>query len=542
MMKRSTTVTGHQVNDTDEKIRANQQTLTSALRSQYDFIICGAGAAGSVIAGQLAANPDVHVLLLEAGGTDNVEAVLDPNQWLSTLGSELDWGFHTEQNPHLNGRSLLYSMGKALGGGGSINVGVWSRGHKADWDYFADASGDPAWNYKSVLEIYKHIENRAAGSESVQPKASGQMWIQPAQNPHPFYAAALDSMSAQGMRRFDKLSGELWEEPSGCAYVDEFIRDGRRQSPFRSYVYPRMQQPNLTVLTGATVSRVRFQNRQAVGVEFTHEDKDRYVAARLEIVLSLGALQTPKVLMQSGVGDEQKLKPFGIPVIQHLPGVAKNMHDHISFGCVWEASEVDMPTAPRGQAVGFWKTDPGMDVPNALAFAIPITYATPENGQAFELPTNGWSLFAGLATAGRGELFLTGPTASDPLQVKTDFLSESKDLETALEVIAMCRRIGNGKALRPYAKREAVPGELATEAMEQFVRNGVSTFWHQSGSAAMGRDQMAVVNSKLQVYGVERLRVADASIMPRVTVGNTMAPCVVIGQRAADMITGNYGN
>jgi len=494
-----------------------------------------------VVAGQLAVNSDVHVLLLEAGGTDNVEAILDPNQWLSTLGSGLDWSFHTAPNPHLNGRSLLYSIGKGLDGGGSINVGIWSRGHKGDWDYFADASGDPGWNYDSILEVYRRIEN-TSGSESVQPGSSGPMWIQPAQNPHPFFAAALDSMSAQGIQRFDKLSGQLWEEPNGCAYTDEFVHNERRQSPFRSYVYPRMQQPNLTVLTGAEVGRVRFEGRRAVGIEFTHEGKNLYAGTRLEIVLSLGALQTPKVLMQSGIGDEKKIKPFGISVVQHLPGVGRHMHDHVSLGCAWEASDVDIPTAPRGQAVCFWKTDPVMTVPNALAFAIPIIYATPENGEKFQLPARGWSLFAGLATEGRGELFLTGPSASDPLRIETNFLSKTQDLQTALEVIAMCRSIGNGDALRPYVKREAIPGDLLAKDMEQFVRNGISTFWHQSGAAAMGRDEMSVVNSKLQVNGVEGLRIADASIMPRVTVGNTMAPCVVIGQRAADMIKAEYGN
>ncbi len=438
-------------------VRPRRRPLGKDVRKAYDYIVCGAGSSGSVVAGELAANPDVTVLLLEAGGSDELEAVLDPNRWLSTLGSGLDWGFIAEPNPHLNGRAIPYSMGRALGGGGSINVGIWSRGHKSDWDFFAEAAGDPAWSYEAVLDVYRRIESRKSHSNSGQDDASGPMWVQPAQDPHPFFSAALESMSAQGIRRFDEMNGQLWEEPNGCAYVDEIVHDGRRQSPFRSYVHAKMHQPNLTVLTGAMLSCVHFEGRRAAGVEFTRDGQRVRVGAALEIVLSLGALQTPKALMQSGIGDEAKLRQFGIPVTQHLPGVGRHLHDHVSIGCVWEAASVDVPAAPRGQAVGFWKTDAAMSVPNALTFAIPIVYMTPENLANFVAPSAGWSLFAGLATEGRGELSLTGPDPSDPLRIETNFMSEPQDLERALEVVAMCRNIGNGAALRPLRSVRRYP-------------------------------------------------------------------------------------
>lgn len=504
-------------------------------RTRYDYIVCGAGSAGSVVAGELAANLDVTVLLIEAGGSDDAEAVLDPNAWLSTLGSERDWRFITEPNPHLNGRAIPYSMGKTLGGGGSINVGVWSRGHKEDWDYFASASGDPAWRYDAILDVYRRIEHKQRDDDA-RDSVSGPMWVQPAQDPHPFFGAALESMSARGIGRFDEMSGQLWEEPNGCAFVDEIVHDGRRQSPYRSFVYPRRHQSNLTVLTGATLARVIFEDRRAVGVEFDIANRRVTARATLEIVLSLGALHTPKVLMQSGIGDETKLSKFEIPLVQHLPGVGRNMHDHVAIGCSWESSGVDMPSAPRGQAVCFWKTEDSGALPNALAFAIPIVYVTPENREMLQPPSDGWSLFAGLATEGRGELHLTGPQPSDPLRIETNFMSGPDDVRAALDVIEMCRNIGNGDALRPFAKREILPGKLGASELVQFVRNGIGTFWHQSGAARMGRDEGSVVDAQLAVYGVEGLRVADASIMPRVTVGNTMAPCVVIGQRAADII------
>ena len=511
----------------------------STERTRYDYIVCGAGSAGSVVAGELAANPDITVLLIEAGVSDQAEAVLDPNAWLSTLGSERDWGFVTEPNPNLNGRAIPYSMGKTLGGGGSINVGIWSRGHKDDWDFFAKTSGDPAWRYDAILDVYRRIEHRQRDNDA-RDGMPGPMWVQPAQDPHPFYDAALKSMNARGIRRFDEMNGQLWEEPNGCAFIDEIVRDGRRQSPYRSFVYPRLHQSNLTVLTGATFARVIFEGRRAFGVEFDIADRRVTAQARLEIVLSLGALHTAKGLMQSGIGDAAKLREFDIPLVQHLPGVGRDMHDHVAIGCSWESSGIDMPSAPRGQAVCFWKTESAGTRPNALAFAIPIVYVTPENRETLQPPADGWSLFAGLATESRGALHLTGSKPSDPIRIETNFLSDPEDVRAALDVIDMCRSIGNGEALRPFAKREILPGKLGAAELVQFVRNGIGTFWHQSGAARMGCDDGAVVDGQLAVYGVEGLRVADASIMPRVTVGNTMAPCVVIGQRAADIMKAKH--
>ena len=516
--------------------RINQQRLGSNLQRAYDYVVCGAGSSGSTVAGQLAADPNVSVLLLEAGGSDETEAVLDPNRWLSTLGSDLDWGFTTAPNPHLNGRAIAYSMGKVLGGGASINVGIWSRGHKADWDFFADAAGDPAWSHDAILDIYRRVESSFRHGSHGFHGATGPMQVQAAQDPHPFFSAALDSMGALGIQRFGEMNGGLWQAPNGCAFVDEIVHEGRRRSPFRSYVVPRMGQPNLTVLTGAVVTRIRMQGRRAAGVEFLRDGERVRVDAAQETILSLGALQTPKLLMQSGIGDEARLRPFNIAVTEHLPGVGRHLHDHVAISCAWEAPAIDMPAAPRGQAVCFWKTDPAMSVPNALAFAIPIVHATPENSMRFKPPATGWSLFAGLATEGRGELHLSGPNPSDSIRIETNFLSEGQDLRTALDVVAMCRNIGNGAALRPYVKREAVPGSLDRADMERFVRDGIGTFWHQSGGARMGQDGMSAVDGKLRVHGIDRLRIADASIMPRVTAGNTMAPCVAIGQRAVDLL------
>ena len=327
----------------------------------------------------------------------------------------------------------------------------------------------------------------------------------------------------------------------GCAVVDEIVKDGRRQSVFRSYAYPRMHQANLTVLTGALVTWVVFIGNRATGVEVLYEGKLRRFDAALEVIVSLGAIQTPKLLMQSGIGDQAELAKFGISVVQDLPGVGRNLHDHVALGCVWDATEKPLPSAPRSQAVCFWKTASELDAPNFYLYARSGPWITPENQTRFRSSKSAWSLSVGMRPASRGAIRLTGPNAFDPLDIQANYLADPLDLENLTIGIARAREIGSAAALRPYARGEVAPGRLDRAALEQFIRNGLVTFWHQCGTARMGRDGMSVVDATLKVYGVEGLRVADASVLPRVTTGNTMAPCVVIGERAASMLQDEHG-
>src|SRR5215471_2927756 len=293
-----------------ERVRLNQQRLASELKSHYDFIVCGAGTSGCVVAARLAADPDTHVLLLEAGGTDDKESVMNPNHWPRTLGSELDWGFVAEPNPNLNGRAIRYSMGKVLGGGSSINVSTWSRGHRVDWDFYASESGDPSWSYEAVMNLYRRRIEAWAGSPDPDYRGTtGTVHVQPAVKPHPFSVALLEAAESLGLTRYPNSNGQMMEAVAGgCAFIDETVRDGRRQSIFRTYVYPLMDQPNLTVLTGALVTRILFEGHQATGVQFTYQGRTVRADAAREVILSLGAIHTPKLLMQSGIGDEAELK------------------------------------------------------------------------------------------------------------------------------------------------------------------------------------------------------------------------------------------
>jgi choline dehydrogenase-like flavoprotein len=524
-----------------ERVRTNQARLTSTLRPSYDFIVCGSGSSGSVVARRLAENPDVSVLLVEAGDTDDVASVVDPGGWPFAIGSDLDWGFHGEPNPHMNGRSVPFSMGKVLGGGSSINVMVWARGHKSDWDHFATETSDPAWNYESVLAIYRRMEDWHGTLDPKYRGTGGPVYVQPAPNPNPIALATVEGARQAGMPTFENPNGRLMESPRGASIIDVRIRNDQRESSFRSYVYPWMDRPNLTVLTRALVTRLTFSGRRATGVEISHAGRVRRISAGYEVVLSLGAIHTPKVLMQSGVGDEAELRRFDIPVVQHLPGVGANLQDHVAVNSVWEYKQAMPPRNNFSEAMFFATSKPELESPDIFACQAEVPMASPEIAARFPLPTAGFTIFGSLThPRSRGHVRLSGSAPHDPVRIEANTLSDPDDVKTAKACIQLCREVGNSEALRTYVRREVLPGKLQGADLEDFVRNAATTFWHSTCSAKMGRDAMSVVDGKLRVYGVENLRIADGSIMPRITSANTMAPCMVIGERAAEELKARY--
>lgn len=527
--------------DFARRARDNQARLRSALQPSYDFIVCGAGSSGSVIARRLAENAEVQVLLLEAGGSDESDKVMNPALWPSNLGSDRDWGFQAQPNPHLNGREIPMAMGKGLGGGSSINVMVWARGHRSDWQSFASEAGDPRWGYGNVLEIYRRIENWQGTPDPAFRGTGGPVWVQPAPSPSPIALAMLEAARELHIPVFDHPNGSMMEQTGGAAITDMLVRNGRRHSLYRAFVHPWLDRPNLTVLTEALVRRVIFHGRRAIGVDLMHKGQPMVIGARAEVVLSLGAIQTPKVLMHSGVGDRSELKKFGIPVVQHLPGVGQNLQDHVSFGCTWEFSE---PLAPRNsgsEATLYWKSRPDLDAPDLLFCQVEFPVAS-ERTVARGVPAHGWTMFAGLAhPESRGRLRLQSVDPAAPLAIDANFLSDAGDVTTAKACVELCRALGNAQAFRPFVRGEAMPGNVKGNELDRYIRDAAVTYWHQSCTAKMGRDEMSVVDGTLSVYGVDALRVADASIMPRVTTGNTQAPCAVIGERAAEMIREAHG-
>jgi len=526
-----------QPEDFAQRVRVNQTKLRSELKTHYDFIVCGSGSSGSVVAGRLAENPDVDVLLIEAGGSDDVPNVMEAAQWPLNVGSERDWAFMGQPNPHLNGRSLPLNMGKVLGGGSSINAVGWARGHKNDWDFFAAEAGDTAWNYESVLNLYRRIEDWHGAPDPKYRGTGGPIFVQPAPDPNPIAPAMVEGARSVGIPTFENQNGRMMEGDGGASIFDLLIRDGKRQSMFRSYTFPYMDRPNLTVLAHALVTRLILENKRATGVEISYDGKIRRITAGLEVVLSLGAIHTPKVLMLSGIGDRGELQRLGIPLVQHLPGVGQNFQNHFAIGCIWE---YEQPLAARNsssEATFFWKSNPGLATPDLQGCQVEVPFVSSEMAARFKLPAASWTLFGGVARPkSRGRIRLTGPDPLDRIQIEENALSHPDDLRAAIVCVELCREIGNSAPLRPFTKREVMPANLKGAALETFIRDAASTYWHQTCTAKMGRDSMSVVDGDLKVYGIENLRVADGSIMPRVTTGNTMAPCVIIGERAAEVI------
>src|SRR5580704_7992642 len=326
-------------------IAANQAARRATLRSRYDYIVVGSGASGSVVARRLAENRGAQVLLLEAGGEDLKPGILITETWFFNQGGEFDWNFGAERSPSVNNRSIVQAMGKAIGGGTSINAMAWAHGHMNDFDHWAKEAGDDAWDYRQILDIYRRIEDWHGAPDPQRRGSGGEIFVQPAPYPSSIAPAFLKAAESLGIPTFADQNGVILEGPGGAAITNVRIRDGRRLNIPTSYLYPVMDQANLTVLTGAYVNRLTVEGGAVTGVEFEWQGKVRTIRASSEVVLSAGAIQTPKILMLSGIGDRAE---FGIATASHLPGVGQNFQDHpIIGGGRWEAPA---PLPPRNNA------------------------------------------------------------------------------------------------------------------------------------------------------------------------------------------------
>ncbi|TNM49533.1 choline dehydrogenase [Nocardioides albidus] len=538
---------------------------------RYDYVIVGGGSAGCALANRLSADPGTSVLLLEAGRSDyKIDPFIHmPAALPIPIGNRLyDWKYETDPEPHMGGRRVFHARGKVLGGSSSINGMIFQRGNPMDYERWARDPGMESWDYLHCLPYFKRMETRylADGGVGADDWRGGDGPLRLEQGPatNPLFAAFFAAAQEAGYPLTDDVNGYRQE---GFARFDRNVYRGRRWSAARAYLHPVKSRKNLTVKTYAFVTKVNFEGKRAVGVDYSQARRNHTVRAG-EVILSGGAINTPQLLQLSGVGDEALLRQHGIPVVHHLPGVGENLQDHLEvyiqyaskqpvsiapglryrerpkIGYQWLFHRSGLGATNHFEGGGFCRSNDEVDYPNLMFHFLPIAIrydgSAPEN---LEKGAHGYQVHIGPMYADtRGWVRIRSADPRVHPSMQFNYLSTPTDRKEWVEAVRVARDILNQPAFAPYNAGELSPGpsvETDDEILE-WVRKDAETALHPSCTAKMGIDDMAVVDpTSMRVHGTEGLRVVDASVFPYVTNGNIYAPVMMVAEKAADLIAGN---
>ncbi|WP_421546529.1 GMC family oxidoreductase [Pseudomonas sp. QD4] len=525
------------------------------MNTDYDYIIVGAGSSGCVLANRLSADPSVSVCLIEAGGHDNSQRIQTPAGTITLYKSKTySWNFFSTPQKNLNGRRLHTPRGKALGGSSSMNSMIYIRGHASDYDRWAEA-GCPGWDWNSVLPYFKKSENNQLGQDPRLHGTGGELNVEAARDPNPVSALFVRAAQRLGLARNDDFNGERLE---GCGIYNLTQKNARRLSSYRAFVAPVRERPNLTVVTDCAVRSLILEQRVARGVQVDIQGQPQALLARREVLLCAGSLGSPQLLLASGIGPAAELQQAGVEVRHDLPGVGKNLQDHLdglltirskspltlgfSLGSLPSilAAPLRYLLARKGwlttnyvEAGGFARTPLAKAVPDVQFHFVP-GYRS-HRGRLFEWG-HGYAVHTCvLRPKSIGELRLD---RDGQLLIDFNFLSDPSDAQVLIEGLKLARRILADSQFDAIRGEEMLPGKAVQtdEQLLAYVREYAATVFHPVGTCKMGLDPMSVVGPDLKVHGVQGLRVVDASIMPSLISGNTNAPCIMIGEKAADLI------